>query len=150
MRCLRGVGYGTGCPEAWRCHHPHALPELYQQVCMGGLPYSHRTWPVCTTRTDDWCIKGGMHVTVTADNSYDSSIQMKTTLQYKFLSHATEGALDRHAHRWVDRNNTPIDDMGVRQSYNLGCSYVTVRYRDEVVVEETGVSTTRCLPGRTG
>ena len=80
---------------------------------------------MCTTRTDERCIKGGMHVTVTADNSYDCSIQLATTLQYKFLSHATEGALDRHAHRWVDRNNTPIDDMGGRQSYNLGCSYVT-------------------------
>ena len=32
MRCLRGVGYETRCPEAWRCQHPHALPELYQQV----------------------------------------------------------------------------------------------------------------------
>ena len=87
---------------------------------------------MCTTRTDDWCIKGGMHVTVTADSSYNSSIQLETTLQYKFLSHATEGALDRHAHRWVDRNNTPIDGMGVRQSYNLGCSYVTVNLPGEV------------------
>ena len=91
-----------------------------------------------------------MHVSVTADNSYGFSIQLETTLQYKFLPHATEGALDGHAHRWVDGSNKPTDDMGVRQSYNLGFNYVTVWYRDEAVMEVTGDSATRCLPGRTG
>ena len=38
------------------------------------------------------------------------------------------------------RSNTPIDGMRVRQSYDLECSYVTVWYRDEVVVEVIGVT----------
>ena len=44
------------------------------------------------------CIRGGMHVTVAADDSYDSSIQLETTLQYKSLSHAAEGGPDRPEH----------------------------------------------------